>query len=698
MFKSNFRHKRYIRTIMTQSNSIVAKLSIAFVAIAMAFSLVAPAANAQVDTSSMSLEDLIALVNQLQAQIAGQSGDSGSMVSGSCNYMWTRSLSQGSTGQDVMDLQKFLNMDPDTVVALSGAGSPGFESSYYGALTASAVSKFQTKYSAEVLVPVGLVNPTGYFGPSTMAQANSVCAGMSASDDGDDSSDDDGSMDDGDDSSDDDDDALSGGESSIDNDFDAKSGDDTDLEEGQEDAPVMDVEFDVEDGDISVGRIDVAVDHTTGTETDPWDVFDTVSIWVDGDKIAEKDAGSKSDWEKDKPASGDYRIRFTGLDWVTREDATAEFTVGVTLQNQINGNTGTWDIFIPTQGIRGQDSLDINQYTGDTTDTVSFSFSAEGGDDELVVKSSSDDPEATTLQLDTNSDSSWLTIMAFDLDTDDSVNPITIETLPVGVVLSSSTFGSIIDDARLTIDGTVINDYSHNDGDSSDAVEQLNFDVDDSVTIDAGDRVTAILEVKFNSLDNGNQGMTIYGTTTGSFITADGADDLTGSQLSGSVNNSGDAHTLRTAGAVLEFVSATESKDTNSDSTTADDEGVFTIKFDVTAFETDIFVTKTAASGTAGTAGVDYRITDGSGGLSAGEKNSSTSASLSSTADTDGSRYKINEGDTETFTLTVTHNPVTSAFYGVQLYGFNWKATNGAADTTQLFTPASDYETDPLSI
>ena len=45
---------------MTIQNSIVAKLSVAVVAVAMAFALVAPAAKAQ-DVSSMSLEQLVAL-------------------------------------------------------------------------------------------------------------------------------------------------------------------------------------------------------------------------------------------------------------------------------------------------------------------------------------------------------------------------------------------------------------------------------------------------------------------------------------------------------------------------------------------------------------------------------------------------------------------------------------------------------------
>src|SRR5690606_39404965 len=88
--------------IMTITTNIASKLAVAFVAVAMAFSLAAPA-QAQ-NVSSMSLEQLIALVNQLQGQLSGSSSGS----TGTCSYVFTRALGQGATGADVMNLQKFL--------------------------------------------------------------------------------------------------------------------------------------------------------------------------------------------------------------------------------------------------------------------------------------------------------------------------------------------------------------------------------------------------------------------------------------------------------------------------------------------------------------------------------------------------------------------------------------------------------------
>ncbi|MFT5352792.1 MAG: peptidoglycan hydrolase-like protein with peptidoglycan-binding domain, partial [Candidatus Paceibacteria bacterium] len=83
---------------------------------------------------------------------------------------FTRSLTVGSSGSDVLELQKVLNQDPATRVATSGVGSPGNETTYFGTLTKNAVIKFQNKYKSEVLTPVGLSYGTGYFGPSTISK------------------------------------------------------------------------------------------------------------------------------------------------------------------------------------------------------------------------------------------------------------------------------------------------------------------------------------------------------------------------------------------------------------------------------------------------------------------------------------------------------------------------------------------------
>ena len=88
--------------------------------------------------------------------------------------IFTTNLSLGSSGMQVLALQKLLNQDTDTRVANTGPGSPGNETSYFGQLTKSAVIQFQEKYMSDVLTPAGLTHGTGYVGSYTRAKLNSL--------------------------------------------------------------------------------------------------------------------------------------------------------------------------------------------------------------------------------------------------------------------------------------------------------------------------------------------------------------------------------------------------------------------------------------------------------------------------------------------------------------------------------------------
>lgn len=128
--------------------------------------------------SAQSMSDLQAQINALLAQIAALQAP-GQQVGGSnCSASFTQNLKVGSTGSQVMALQKFLNSIDGTQLGTTGAGSPGNETSTFGPATKAAVIKFQDKYAADILTPVGLSKGTGNFFSSTRAKANALCSSM----------------------------------------------------------------------------------------------------------------------------------------------------------------------------------------------------------------------------------------------------------------------------------------------------------------------------------------------------------------------------------------------------------------------------------------------------------------------------------------------------------------------------------------
>jgi len=108
-------------------------------------------------TTTQQTSDTATLQGQLttlQSQLAQLQGAS---------TVFTRNLEVGGTGDEVLALQKFLNVNGFTI-ADSGPGSPGNETTTFGGLTRAALAKFQAAN--------GITPSVGYFGPKTRAFIN----------------------------------------------------------------------------------------------------------------------------------------------------------------------------------------------------------------------------------------------------------------------------------------------------------------------------------------------------------------------------------------------------------------------------------------------------------------------------------------------------------------------------------------------
>ncbi|MFA5348930.1 MAG: fibronectin type III domain-containing protein [Candidatus Paceibacterota bacterium] len=117
-----------------------------------------------------------ALIAQLQAQLAqlqalllqllAAQGGTSAITGIPATFTFTKYLYIGKTGTDVKYLQIVLNSDANTRVSVSGAGSPGKETTVFGNATRAALLKFQNKS--------GIAGGPGATGPLTRAKLNAL--------------------------------------------------------------------------------------------------------------------------------------------------------------------------------------------------------------------------------------------------------------------------------------------------------------------------------------------------------------------------------------------------------------------------------------------------------------------------------------------------------------------------------------------
>ncbi|MEK7542504.1 MAG: hypothetical protein AAB524_02280, partial [Patescibacteria group bacterium] len=119
-------------------STFVKKILVSAVAAVMVATVaVPPTAQAQTAAELQAqIQQLLATITALQAQLSGLQGGGGD-TGIPAGFTFTRNLSQGSSGSDVMYLQILLNSNAATQVAATGVGSRGQETQFFGPLTAN---------------------------------------------------------------------------------------------------------------------------------------------------------------------------------------------------------------------------------------------------------------------------------------------------------------------------------------------------------------------------------------------------------------------------------------------------------------------------------------------------------------------------------------------------------------------------------
>jgi peptidoglycan hydrolase-like protein with peptidoglycan-binding domain len=593
-------------------------------------------------------------------------------------YMHSVTLKQGSTGSQVMSLQQTLNMT-SCKVAVSGVGSAGMETMYFGGLTKAAVLCFQAanglgvdgvvgpmtgaKLGLVVAGPAGNPNQPGCpAGANFNSITGAPCTGNPGNG------------------------GLDGSEGTISDVTELSSYNNEEVGEGQEDVKVLGMDVEASnDGDIRIKSIKVSFDSTGNSGSDNFDdYFDSVSVWMGDEEVGSADADEFSE-------NGNVFSRIISIDSsaVIDADETEKFYVSVSAvenldSGDISGDSWTVDVdsirFVDGSGVV---STDTSTGDIDAMDVpiafVSFSAAA---DTELKVSSESDSPEAGIVLVDDNGDITEDVVLLKGKLKLEGTSDVVLDEFPVTFTTTgTASVVAAASNVKFVIDGEEYSESVSFAGQTGTVVfDDLDF------TVEAGDTVEFEVLADINDIDGSTlvSGDTIKASVTSTNRGHFDAENEEGDQLDDSTEKSGtaigDAQELRANGIALTLVSTDKVATVGSGNN--DDSGTFTIKFKVTAVGDDVYL------GTTVTQGFTYAV-DSSG--------TATTVFLSAVVvndtDTDVTsqgNYLIEDGENETFTLTVVRNAAAAGLFRASLTGVKWDTSD--ADTTMANTYSSNLD------
>ncbi len=552
---------------------------------------------------------------------------------------YTRDLTVGASGSDVAELQAFL-VSKGFLVMPAGT-TPG----YFGTLTQVALGKYQAAN--------GIAPAAGYFGPMTRAKV----AGSSTSAPSSDSSSDD----------------LSGGDGDFKN-YDVRGNPDNETVEEGKTEEVFAVEFTADDSDLLVERITLVASSTSGSTTKPWKVLEEISISIDGDEVATIDASDSDAWDEDNDDV--YSIDIDDVDTKVSEGDDVKLVVSVTAQDSIDDeDQGDWDISIDDDGLRAVNAEGINVYEGDIDEATSFEL---GEVDASTIDISFDEDDAGNedddVDVDDEDETEDVVLYTFTIEAQDGDVEIDEITVSLATTTNAADLEDVISELFIEVDGESFDE-------SVDGTATSDVTIDDiGVTVSEDDEITVVVSATIegsDDIDNWAEGMGIQ--VTGVSVDYIDSEDDDQTETEGS---DGGELSLRSDGMMVEFVSADEDESFTADEAGEGDTGTYTIKFEVTAGDEDVYV-----------GGVDYSYS------AIADESTSTNFTAASKYEQSSGNYKVAEGKSVTFTFVLeveaaSTTPNTSV--SAAIAGINWNLDDSTTTYESYDSNLDDFETDSL--
>jgi|GEM_PF-6531145 len=282
--------------------------------------VVSPVFGQSVEELQAQIQQLLAIISQLQQQIATLQGGQGTTGT----YCFNTDLYQGLTSNDVRNLQIVLRVTPTT--------------GYFGSITNSAVKRFQAQYG---------IPQTGYVGPLTRAKLNELyCTPVTPTTTT----------------------TLPGGTTTtttvvapsygtLEVSSYPVSNPQTTLYGGQE-YELLAAKFKAVGSDITLKKVALRVVHSSN-DAFPWQAFTTLALYDGSTKLAEIALNSSNAIEN--TFAQDYTFNISGLNFVIPNNSSKVLTVkGTTVVNPVsNAISHNWTVTLRTDQLVFSDTAGV---------------------------------------------------------------------------------------------------------------------------------------------------------------------------------------------------------------------------------------------------------------------------------------------------------------------------------------------------
>ena len=606
---------------MTNANtSSVAKLSVAFVAVAMMLSMVAPA-------KAATIEELQAMIAQLTAQLSSLSG---STTTSTASYTFTRSLTVGAQGADVTALQNFLIAKGHTIAA----GATG----YFGAQTAAAVAAWQAAN--------GVTPAVGYFGPVSQAKYNASVATTGSTTGSTGST------------------GLTGGAGSAS--VTTYSSDVEDEVTTGTSEKVLGFKVEADDSDVKVTNVKLELNYTGAKSTIVTRYFDAFDVVMDGEVVATVDA---SDLNRD--SSGKYSKNVALKDAIVKEGSSnkAVFYVVAHANDAIDTDDAgtTWTVTASDLRYTDGSGAILTISTVNNNADVNVTKLSASGDVKVKYSLATDSPDTQTVKVDDDNSGDKVELLKFRVKAEGT--DVSFDQIKFTIATTSANLSDMVSEFILMKGTTVV--------ETEDTLsETITFDLDDEEMIDEDDTVTYSLVAKMNK--NTFSGASITATLLSTNVMDTNGDSVASGRISGSAN--GDAQTFRGDGVTLAKTSITATDVQKTENNSTAEYAKFVITFKVTADGDDFYVADDVASVVGHITGATIAST----------------TSLTSTADKSGANFRINDGETESFTLTVETATSTGVTIKHVVDSLTYGTSTNATAFSQAFESVTDWTSDAV--